>query len=170
MSDDRGLQTGSPDAVSEQSGPENPAPRHAEIDLRLRPILLFGGAILGGTIVVFLVLWWLLQAWTGQTANLRAQIPPALVTPAPGPGPALQASDAAERLAVTGPALERIDTYGWVDRQTGVVRIPITRAMELLVQRGLPASGGAPPKFGLDPAYELESEGGQGTGGDGGTP
>jgi hypothetical protein len=31
-----------------------------------------------------------------------------------------------------------LDTYGWVDKQNGVVRLPIDRAMELLLQRGLP--------------------------------
>ncbi len=29
-------------------------------------------------------------------------------------------------------------SYGWVDEKTGTVRIPIERAMDLLVQRGLP--------------------------------
>jgi hypothetical protein len=29
-------------------------------------------------------------------------------------------------------------SYGWTDRDRGTVRIPISRAMELLVQRGLP--------------------------------
>jgi hypothetical protein len=29
-------------------------------------------------------------------------------------------------------------SYGWVDEKAGVVRIPIDRAMDLLVQRGLP--------------------------------
>jgi hypothetical protein len=29
-------------------------------------------------------------------------------------------------------------SYGWVDQQAGAVRIPIDRAMDLLVQRGLP--------------------------------
>jgi hypothetical protein len=37
-------------------------------------------------------------------------------------------------------------TYGWVDEKAGTVRIPIERAMELIVQRGLPvrpqAAGG----------------------------
>jgi hypothetical protein len=31
-----------------------------------------------------------------------------------------------------------LDGYGWVDEQAGTVRIPIERAMDLLVQRGLP--------------------------------
>ena len=40
-----------------------------------------------------------------------------------------------------------LDTYGWVDRQHGVVRIPINRAMDLLVQRGFPARPQAGPAF-----------------------
>lgn len=33
-----------------------------------------------------------------------------------------------------------LQTYGWVDQKNGIVRIPIDRAMDLLIQRGLPAS------------------------------
>lgn len=32
-----------------------------------------------------------------------------------------------------------LTSYGWVDRANGVVHIPIDRAMELTLQRGLPA-------------------------------
>lgn len=36
--------------------------------------------------------------------------------------------------------------YHWVDRNAGVVRIPIDDAMRVVLQRGLPArTGGAPP-------------------------
>ena len=31
-----------------------------------------------------------------------------------------------------------LNTYGWIDRQNGIVRLPIDRAMELLLERGLP--------------------------------
>src|SRR5262249_13572289 len=34
---------------------------------------------------------------------------------------------------------ERLTTYGWVDRNAGVVRIPIDEAMKLTLQRGLPS-------------------------------
>lgn len=33
---------------------------------------------------------------------------------------------------------EILTTYGWVDRNAGVVRIPIDRAKDLLIERGLP--------------------------------
>jgi hypothetical protein len=38
---------------------------------------------------------------------------------------------------------EILYSYGWVDEKTGTVRIPIDRAMDLLVERGLPVLPGA---------------------------
>jgi hypothetical protein len=43
---------------------------------------------------------------------------------------------------------EQLETYGWVDKEGGVVRIPIERAMDLVLERGLAAEkpvGGAKP-------------------------
>jgi hypothetical protein len=34
-----------------------------------------------------------------------------------------------------------LSSYGWVDERAGTVRIPIERAMNLIVQRGLPVKG-----------------------------
>ena len=36
---------------------------------------------------------------------------------------------------------EKLTTYGWIDKNTGVVRIPIDRAKDLLLERGLPVRG-----------------------------
>src|SRR5271168_4270123 len=49
-----------------------------------------------------------------------------------------------ERGQLNGILLEEEKTlysYGWVDEKSGIVRIPITRAMDLLVERGLPVRG-----------------------------
>lgn len=63
----------------------------------------------------------------------------------PAAPPALSAN--APELAVTPKAdLARLDRaeaqiadgYGWADREHGVVRIPVTQAMERLLQKGLP--------------------------------
>lgn len=60
------------------------------------------------------------------------------------PSPQLEVN---ERTELNGERLREEDTlstYGWVDQGAGKVRIPIERAMDLLVQRGLPVrSGGA---------------------------
>ena len=34
---------------------------------------------------------------------------------------------------------EKLSSYGWVDKEGGVARIPIDRAMEVMLQRGFPA-------------------------------
>lgn len=39
---------------------------------------------------------------------------------------------------------ELISTYGWVDKSKGVVRLPLDRAMALVLERGLPVRAGAP--------------------------
>jgi len=37
----------------------------------------------------------------------------------------------------------RLNSYGWVDQQAGIMHIPIDRAMQLIAQRGLPVA--SPP-------------------------
>jgi hypothetical protein len=39
-----------------------------------------------------------------------------------------------------------LNGYGWVDRQAGVVRIPVDRAMDILLQRGFPVRTTTPEK------------------------
>jgi hypothetical protein len=51
-----------------------------------------------------------------------------------------------------------LKTYGWINRTAGVVRIPIDRAMELLLARGLPTRSGTNAS-GLGPSsYELQQQ------------
>ena len=37
-----------------------------------------------------------------------------------------------------------LDGYGWVDPKAGIVRVPIDRAMDLLLQKGLPVRSSSP--------------------------
>jgi hypothetical protein len=43
-----------------------------------------------------------------------------------------------------------VEGYGWVDRESGMVRIPVERAMELLLERGLPVQTAMPGSGGGD--------------------
>ena len=40
---------------------------------------------------------------------------------------------------------QSLETYSWENRDAGIVRVPIERAMELLVQKGLPVQSETPP-------------------------
>jgi hypothetical protein len=40
---------------------------------------------------------------------------------------------------------EQLNAYSWINKNDGSVRIPISRAMELIAERGLPAAGLSSP-------------------------
>lgn len=57
------------------------------------------------------------------------------------PTPRLQTDDGMQDLADLHAREELLlDNYSWADQEHGKVRIPIARAMELIVQRGLPVA------------------------------
>ena len=82
---------------------------------------------------------------TATTSDTR------VVTPAEVqsfPQPRLETDERNEIFGFRLQEEQKLHSYGWVDQNAGVVRIPIDRAMELIVQRGLPTTpqaGTVPP-------------------------
>jgi len=54
------------------------------------------------------------------------------------PAPQLEINERTELNDIRLSEENTLSTYGWVDQKAGTVHIPIDRAMDLLVQRGLP--------------------------------
>ena len=54
------------------------------------------------------------------------------------PEPRLEVNERTELTGVILQQEERLNSYGWIDEKSGVVHIPIERAMQLIAQRGLP--------------------------------
>ncbi|WP_308364936.1 MULTISPECIES: hypothetical protein [unclassified Microbulbifer] len=105
-----------------------------EADLsRVRPIvyvMLFTLAlvVLGG-----LAMWPLYRYWLPR--------PPAPVfepLPVPPGQVRLQRNPLADLAGYQEREQQRLHSVGWVDREAGVVHMPIERAMDLLLERGLP--------------------------------
>ena len=72
------------------------------------------------------------------------------------PAPNLELDDGhADYLALRQRQSDKLNSYGWVDRSNGIVRIPIERAMALIASRGLPvvATNATP----IDNALNLNS-------------
>ncbi len=70
------------------------------------------------------------------TANLvPSQVAPQRVLP---PAPRLQASPPLELKEFRENEDSILTTYGWVDKNTQKVRIPVERALDLISERGLP--------------------------------
>jgi hypothetical protein len=51
-----------------------------------------------------------------------------------------------------------LNSYGWINRTAGVVRIPISRAMDLLLERGLPVRSETNAAASGPSSYELQQQ------------
>jgi hypothetical protein len=66
------------------------------------------------------------------------------------PEPRLQTNPKQDLKDLRALEADALDHYGWVDRNGGVVRLPIENAMKLTLERGLPSRPAAAP--GSEPA------------------
>jgi hypothetical protein len=60
------------------------------------------------------------------------------------PSPRLQVLPHQELKDYCAEQQQNVTTYAWIDQQSGVVQIPIDRAMDLILSRGLPARAAEP--------------------------
>jgi hypothetical protein len=118
---------------------------HEHTDVQVRPIVI----AIGGLGIAFVLVGVLMLLLYGVFANRVAKLsPPAnpLASTAPRlpPEPRLQVRPVRDLHELREAESTILDHYGWVDRQNGVVRIPIARAIDLLAAKtgaGAPASG-----------------------------
>lgn len=75
-----------------------------------------------------------------SAANRDAQrFPLAVGVSRPVPTPSLQTQPFRDVYMLRDDEAKKLRSYGWVDKEGGVARIPVDRAMELMLQRGFPA-------------------------------
>lgn len=92
------------------------------------------------TLIGMGVSWWFQSAETRSfEAADRPSSPLAATLPAEPPEPRLQVVPAADLETVRAQEEAALNSYAWIDAPSGLVRIPIDRAMELVAERGLPA-------------------------------
>jgi hypothetical protein len=125
---------------TEPQGSLAPGEAYERRDLSPRVIGLFLAGLVVATGLVLLLIWGLFDYYA--SGHARADRPPsplADVRQIP-PEPRLQVSGAADLAAFRAKEEAELTSYGWIDRKAETVRIPVDRAMELLLQRGLPAT------------------------------
>ncbi len=113
---------------------------HERDDVNLRGVRWFGAG-LAVTLVVLGALVWLLYGFDrgAEPGERPADYPLSAERPLTPPEPRLQTHPRQDLLDFRAQEGAVLTTYGWVDRPRGVVRIPIDRAMSLVVERGLPS-------------------------------
>lgn len=112
--------------------------KHEPTDIGVRGIVIFSVGLIALGVVIHYALGLLMEDYAKQESKIRAAVLPRLAAPVEIPRPHLQADPAADRLKVQAEQLAQLNGYGWVDREAGIARIPIDRAMDILARTGLP--------------------------------
>ncbi len=121
---------------------DSSAVQHEESDVNVGGILGFAAALLVVAIVIHVAMWGLFRYFEASAAHEQPQPTYPLATRQEQrlpPEPRLQINPKQDLADLRAAEEETLTTYGWVDRNAGVVRIPIEEAMKLTLQRGLPA-------------------------------
>ncbi len=121
---------------------DNPETHHEESDVNIRQIFGFGAGLLAIALVVHVAVWVLYIFFAGQENRAQPvrEYPMAIEQQNRLPAePRLQTSPREDMRELRAEEDAILNSYGWVDRNNNVVRIPIDEAMKLTLQRGLPS-------------------------------
>ncbi len=116
------------------------AKRPLDSELNFRVITwLTAGLLL--VVAVAGVLMWMLTNYLRQQSRETDPPPPMLLEarmPHLPPAPRLQTEPFKDLEELRAAEDRELGSYGWVDQASGVARLPIERAIELVVEEGLP--------------------------------
>jgi hypothetical protein len=126
-------------AQGEESGGDA---THERRDVDVIGLLMITGLLFLILGICLFVCWVFLHAFNREgDARQRQPRAPRAEQVAEFPQPRLLVHPGSEREKIQKAEQTTLESYGWVDRASGVARIPITRAMQLIVERGLPEVG-----------------------------
>jgi hypothetical protein len=114
---------------------------HEESDIEIRGVLIFAAGLLVTAVGISFIVWLLFSYFNAREARQGTPEFPLAATEEHRlpPEPRLQTNPREDLRGLMDAEQRTLTTYGWVDRNAGIVRIPIDEAMRLTVQRGLPA-------------------------------
>lgn len=125
-------------AIERQDPHVPPSPGYERSDARPGSLLKLGIGLFLILVACFIGMKWMFSyfAKVQQLGPPASPFENARVLPPP---PRLQVQPRLDLEKYLDSQNRALTSYGWVDKQNGVIRIPIDRAMDLLVERGLPA-------------------------------
>jgi hypothetical protein len=132
-------------------------------DLGSKPIIGFVVSVVVGGVLIYYVLWGMLHFMDAYERKQQQSVSPlvnaeqdtrdadrqttARKVQEQFPEPRLEDNERTELNDFRYSEEEKLNSSGWVDQSAGVAHIPITQAMQLIAQRGLPTTpqAGPPP-------------------------
>jgi hypothetical protein len=125
----------------------NPEVAYDRTDMDPKAIVGFFIALAIAAVFMHLILWSVYKYYAspgkapasvaGPVTTSRRQLPKG-ETERTFPSPKLQSNDAADMNTFRAQEEQILNSYGWVDQNAGVARIPIEQAMQVVAKQGLP--------------------------------
>src|SRR5262245_27667013 len=135
------------DDLDLEYGPNPPGAKyeHSDIDpgIGYRSALWLVVAMLVAVAIVY-GSFWFFEAQEVAVDRRTQQYPLAEGQAKDPPTPRLQTQPFKDIYLLRRGENEKLDSYGWVDKDAGITRIPVDRAMDVLIERGLPARAETP--------------------------
>jgi hypothetical protein len=131
-----------PSSMDKFPGAPAASPGYETRDANVRGVFTFLVFLAVVLLFTALLCWGLFKYFSTNQANPASASPFAGTRQLPT-GPQLQVNPREDLLRFRAEQEQSLESYAWEDREAGTVRVPIERAMELLLQKGLPVATGA---------------------------
>jgi hypothetical protein len=113
---------------------------HEGSDVSIKSLGIFLAALAITMVITGAIVVWMFDLFLKEAEE--ADVPPsplaASAEPSPPPGPLLQVAERLDLRLHRESQEKLIHETAWIDRDRGVVRIPIERAIEITAERGFP--------------------------------
>jgi hypothetical protein len=108
------------------------------MEINIWPVVVSTAAIVVLSLLAFVAMWAMFHGLEQAKIYLTEAPPPMAANQKPYNGPLIQVVPPAELSLVRAATQKILTGYGWVDKDAGVVHIPVVRAMDLALERGFP--------------------------------
>jgi hypothetical protein len=116
-------------------------PRYEKGDVHFRGVLIFAVALVVGVVLTLVLVGGMIALLAQHSPSSMRASPTGTPSVVPPP-PVLQAQPWEDLRRYREEQGRILLNYAWIDRKAGVVRIPIERAIELVIERGPATSAG----------------------------
>ncbi len=113
---------------------------HEQSDADVISLFRIAVALFLCTALTFVGIWFFMRVLVVKELAREKPLAPQTAGAIPEPRLEVQSSVGLERLRAAEE--KQLSSYGWIDRDAGIARISIDRAMQLIAERGLPDVGG----------------------------
>jgi len=148
-----------PSSMDKPHGAAASSPGYETRDANVRGV--FGFLVVLSIVLVFtsIVCWGLFRHYSAGRASLTPTSPFSNTRQLPT-GPQLQVNPRQDLLKFKAQQEHSLESYSWENKEDGTVRVPIERAMEMLLKQGLPV---APTPSSTESSPQADKSGAKGS-------